>query len=71
MGSHRLAKYGAVRGKKVDNAVGDAGLLEDLEDEVVGEDGRVAGLPECNIALKNNRITYYNAASSQNLYKSL
>ena len=56
MGSHRLAKYGAVRGKKVDNAVGDAGLLEDLEDEVVGEDGRVAGLPECNIALKNNRI---------------
>ena len=41
---------------KVHHAVGEAGRLEDLEDQVVGEDGRVARLPYCHIALQQKSL---------------
>ena len=46
-----LAEHGAVTGQEVDETVREASLLEYLVDQVVGEDGRVARLPQCHVAL--------------------
>ena len=47
---HGLAEHRAVSRHKVDHAVWEAGVTEDLVDEIVGEDGRVAGLPDGDVA---------------------
>ena len=51
MGGDHLPEHGSVTGQEVDEAVREAGLLEDLVDQVVGEYRRVARFPECHIAL--------------------
>ena len=51
-GGHGPPKDGPLGRHKVHHAVGEAGRLEDLEDEIVGEDGGVAGLPQRHIALR-------------------
>ena len=58
MSSHCLAKHRAVRGEEVYNTVRESSVTEDLVDEVVGEDGRVAGLPEGDIALDEELHEY-------------
>ena len=52
MGGHNLAEGRAVGGQEVDHTVGEAGITEDLVDQVVRHDGGVAGLPEGHISLK-------------------
>ena len=47
-----FTKDGAVAGEEVDETVWEASLLEYLVDQVVGQDGRVAGLPQSRITLR-------------------
>ena len=56
MRSHSFAEHGPVRGQEVDHAVGEPSLLEDLVDEVVGEDGSVARLPKSHVTLKEDSV---------------
>ena len=49
-GDH-LAEHGAVAGEEVDEALGEASLAEYLVDQVVGEDRRVARLPQGRVTL--------------------
>ena len=51
MGGDDLAEHRAVAGQEVDEAVREARLLEYLVDQVVGQDGRVARLPQSHVAL--------------------
>ena len=46
-----LAEHGAVAGEEVDEALGEASLAEYLVDQVVGEDRRVARLPQGRVTL--------------------
>ncbi len=54
-GGDDLPKDRPVRRHKVDHAVGEARLLEDLVDEIVGEHGRVARLPHRHVPLRGER----------------
>ncbi len=54
-GGDGLPKDRPVRRHKVDHAVREARLLEDLVDEIVGEHGRVARLPHRHVALYEER----------------
>jgi hypothetical protein len=51
-GGDSLPKHRPVRWYKVHYAVGESCLLEDLEDEIVGKDGRVTRLPQRHVALR-------------------
>ena len=56
MAGDGLSEDGAVGWDKVDDAVGEAGVAEDLVDLVVGEDSGVAGLPNDAVTLKSRII---------------
>ena len=50
-GDH-LPEHGAVTREEVDQAVREAGLLENLVDQVVGKNGSVARLPHNTVTLE-------------------
>ena len=52
MAGDGLAEDGPVGRDEVDDAVGEAGVAEDLVDLVVGKHRRVARLPHHSVALK-------------------
>ena len=57
MAGDDLPEDGSVAGQEVDQAVREAGLLEYLVDQVVGQYRRVAWLPECHISLRITSVS--------------
>lgn len=60
-----IAKDRPVARHKVDNSIRESGIAEDFVDEVIGQDGGVAGLPDDAIAHHGGGVSQISSNSCE------